>query len=139
MFSRKVLHKERNMEHDFNPYETESFRPRPRKPINYFETAAWICAGGALFCSLFFYVSYVLGALAIVFALLSRGGQMQFSKKAKMALIVGIFAILLSTVLTIAAVYITIEEFGSLENVLREYCMMYGLDFEELYGDMFLQ
>ena len=119
--------------------EQQTFRPQPRKPINYFETAAWICASVALFSSLFFYISYIFGALAIVFALLSRGAQMQFSKKAKMALIVGIFAIILSTALTIAAVYITIAEYGSLENVLREYCLMYGLDFEELYGDMFMQ
>ena len=52
-------------------------------------------------------------------------------------MILGVFAIIFTTVLTVGAVYITIEEFGSLENVLREYCNMYGLDFEELYGNMF--
>ena len=54
-------------------------------------------------------------------------------------LIVGIFAIVLSTVLTIGSVYIAIEEFGSIENALREYCNMYGLDFEQEFGPLFEQ
>ena len=105
--------------------------------VNYFEIASWAFAVAALFSCLFFYISYICAALAIVFALLSRGEQMNFSKKSKGALILGVFAIIFTTVLTVGAVYISIEEFGSLENVLREYCNMYGLDFEELYGNMF--
>lgn len=125
------------MEQNFNSYGTSEFQHRSRKPVNYFEIASWMFAIAALFSSMFFYISYICGALAIVFALLSRGGQMQFSKKSKAALILGIFAIIFTTVITIAAVYITIQEYGSLENVLREYCNMLGYDFEELYGNMF--
>ena len=55
------------------------------------------------------------------------------SPRAKLGLILGIFA----TVVTIGAVSIALEEYGSFENILREYCNMYGYDFEELYGDMF--
>lgn len=124
------------MEQQFNSYEHPNFI-RTRKPVNYFELAAWAFAIASLFSCLFFYISYICGALAIVFALLSRGGQMQFSKKSKAALILGIFAIIFTTVITITAVYITIQEYGSLENVLREYCNMLGYDFEELYGNMF--
>lgn len=125
------------MEQNYNSYETSAFQRRPRKPVNYFEVASWMFAVAALFSCLFFYISYICGALAIVFALLSRGGQMQFSKKSKAALILGIFAIIFTTAITVAAVYITIQEYGSLENVLREYCNMLGYDFEELYGNMF--
>lgn len=105
--------------------------------VNYFEIASWAFAVAALFSCLFFYISYICGALAIVFALLSRGGQMNFSKKSKAALFLGIFAIIFTTVMTVSAVYITIQEYGSIENVLREYCNMFGYDFEELYGNMF--
>lgn len=129
------------MEPQFNPntnsYDSPKFQQAIRKQVNYFEVAAWAFAVAALFSCMFIYISYICGALAIVFALLSRGAQMQFSKKSKGALVLGIFAILFTTVLTIGAVYITIEEYGSIENVLREYCDMLGYDFEELYGDMF--
>lgn len=124
------------MEQQFNSYEQPNFI-RARKPVNYFEIASWAFAVAALFSCLFFYISYICGALAIVFALLSRGGQMNFSKKSKAALFLGIFAIIFTTVMTVSAVYITIQEYGSIENVLREYCNMFGYDFEELYGNMF--
>lgn len=122
---------------DINSYEPPKFQHQLRKPTNYFEVAAWAFAIAALFSCMFFYISYICAALAIVFAILSRGAQMKFGKKAKGALILGIFAIIFTTVLTVGAVYITIEEYGSIENVLREYCDMLGYDFEELYGDMF--
>lgn len=124
------------MEQQFNSYEQPNFI-RAQKPVNYFEIASWAFAVAALFSCLFFYISYICGALAIVFALLSRGGQMNFSKKSKAALFLGIFAIIFTTVMTVSAVYITIQEYGSIENVLREYCNMFGYDFEELYGNMF--
>lgn len=124
-------------QNNFNPYEQQQFRPYPKTPVNFFETASWVLAIGAILSCTCFYGSYILGALAIVFALLSRGGQMKLSPKAKLGLILGIFAIILTTVVTIGAFYIAIEEFGSIENILREYCNMYGYDFEELYGDMF--
>lgn len=128
---------EGNHQNKFNSYEPQQFRPYPTKPVNFFETASWVLAIAAVLSCTCFYGSYILGALAIVFALLSRGGQMKMSPKAKLGLILGIFAIILTTVVTIGAIYIAIEEYGSIENILREYCNMYGYDFEELYGDMF--
>ena len=125
------------MDQNFNPYESPKFQYPPRKPVNFFETASWILAIAAVLSCTCFYGSYILGALAIVFALLSRGGQMKMSPRAKLGLILGIFAIILTTVVTVGAVYIAMEEYGSIENLLREYCNMYGLDFEELYGEMF--
>ena len=125
------------MEENFN---FNNFQPQ-RRPIkrNGFETAAIILAVGALFSCTLIYGAYILGALAILFALLSRGAQMKLSTNAKIALIVGIFAIVLSTVLTIAGFYFAIEMFGSIENALREYCEMYGLDFEKEFGILFEQ
>ena len=123
-------------QNNFNSYNVSKFQ-QAQKPVNVFATFSWMFAAAAVFTGLFFYASYILGALAIVFALLSRGGQMNFSKKAKLGLSLGIFAIIFSTILTIGGLYIAIEEFGSIENMLREYCNMYNLDFEELYGHMF--
>ena len=121
---------------NFNSYEPQ-FQYQKRIPLNLFETASWVLAIAAVLSCTCFYGSYILGALAIVFALLSRGGQMKMSPRAKLGLILAIFAIILTTVVTISSVYIALEEYGSFENILREYCNMYGLDFEELYGEMF--
>ena len=121
---------------NFNSYEPQ-FQYQKRIPLNLFETASWVLAIAAVLSCTCFYGSYILGALAIVFALLSRGGQMKMSPRAKLGLILAIFSIILTTVVTIGSVYIALEEYGSFENILREYCNMYGLDFEELYGEMF--
>ena len=127
-----------NEEQTFNYNDIPNFQPQPRIiKLNLFEAASMILAIGALISSLFIYGAYLMGALAILFALLSRGDQMKMSSKAKFGLIVGIIAIVLSTVLTIGSIYIAIEEFGSIENALREYCNMFGLDFEQEFGPLF--
>lgn len=129
---------------NFNPYEhtnfgygSPQFQPRNIKRSNFFETASMVLAIGALVCCTCFYGAYIMGAMAILFALLSRGGQMKMSTKARLGLILGIIAIILTTVVTIGAFYIAIEEYGSIENLLRDYCNMYGLDFEQEFGILF--
>ena len=123
-----------NLNYDFN----QSLPPNSRViRLNMFEAASIFLAIGAVLSCAVFYGAYIMGALAILFALLSRGGQMKMSSKAKFGLIVGIFAIVLTTVVTIGSVYIAIEEFGSLENALREYCQIFGLDFEQEFGILF--
>lgn len=140
------------MEPNYNPFEQTpeggnqqqpnfNYTPGQQPPkiirVNMFEAASMMLAIGALVSCTCFYGAYIMGALAILFALLSRGGQMNMSSKAKFGLIVGIAAIILTTIVTIGAVYIAIEEFGSIENVLRQYCEMYGLDFEQEFGNLF--
>lgn len=141
------------MEPNYNPFEQTPegeaqhqqpnfhYTPGQQPPrvihLNMFEAASIVLAIGALVSCTCFYGAYIMGALAILFALLSRGGQMKMSSKAEFGLIVGIAAIVLTTIVTIGAVYIAIEEFGSIENVLREYCEMYGLDFEQEFGNLF--
>ena len=142
------------MEPNYNPFENNSenddytprkhnFEYKPPQPrvivLNLFEAASVVLAIGALVSCTCFYGAYIMGALAILFALLSRGGQMKMSSKARLGLILGIIAIILTTVVTIGSVYIAIQEYGSIENVLREYCEMYGLDFEQEFGPLFEQ
>ncbi len=140
---------------DFNPYqnperkdssnhEKNSF-PFGQPPIrvlptvNFFEMAAWALGVASIMSTLTFYGAYVLGALAIIFALLSRGGRMTMSRKAKRGVIFGIAGMLLTTVIFIAAFSFAIEEYGSIEGILREFCNMYGYDFEEMFGEILPQ
>lgn len=136
---------------DFNPYEN----PENRKPhniypygqqpvhriqsVNFFEMAAWASGIAGILSCMTVYGAYILGALAIIFALLSRGGQMHMSTKAKRGLMLGILAIVLTTILFIVAFHFALQEFGSIEGIMREFCDMYGYDFEEMFGDMFAQ
>ena len=139
---------------DFNPYENpenkqgsnpreipswKQTRVRARKPVNYFEVAAWYCGIASIFTCLSIYGPFVLGALAILFALLSRGGQMNMSPKAKQAILMAIAGMILTVIIFIAAWKFALEEYGSIEGVVRAFCDMYGYDFEELYGDIFTQ
>ena len=127
-----------NEEQNFNYNINPNFQQKPRiVKRNRFESVSILLGIGALLSCTIFYGAYIMGALAILFALLSRGGHMKMSTKAKIAVFLGIAAIVLSTILTIGAIYVAIEEFGSIENALREYCQMFGLDFEQEFGILF--
>lgn len=130
---------EQEEQNNFQNFNQEFQRPPRIIKLNLFEAASMVLSIGALVSCTCFYGAYIMGALAILFALLSKGGQMKMSSKARFGLIAGIAAIVLTTVVTIGSVYIAIEEFGSIENVLREYCRMYGLDFEKEFGHLFEQ
>lgn len=116
--------------HSFENEDQTYYRP-PRK-TNRFETASLVLSIGAVLCCSSFYIAYILGALAILFALLSRGGGMKFAAKAKAGIILGIGSIILSTVITAGALYLAIEEYGSVNNILREYAETYDIDLSEL-------
>ena len=126
-----------NNQQNFNPYSSHPFRTPVRNRQNLFETMSMTFAIVALVSCTCFYGSYIFGALAILFALLSRGGQMKMSSKAKLGLIVGIVAIVLSTVLTISSLYMILDQYGSFENYLREYSEMMGLDYETDFAPLF--
>ena len=83
------------------------------------------------------YLSIPMGAMAILFALLSRGGSMSLSVKARNAILLGIVGIVITVAFYSVSIYIALQEAGSLENLLRETCEMYGYDFETLFGEYF--
>ena len=134
---------------NFNPYEnpeqqhSDQFHPygqpplRTIKPANSFEKASWAFAIAGLLSCLTFYGGYVFSSLAILFALLSRGNQMILSPKAKRSLFLGVTTIILTTVIFIVSLYIMLQEFGSMEGLIREYCRITGYDFETYFGNIF--
>ena len=83
------------------------------------------------------YTGIICGALSVMFALLSRGGQLRLSSRANIGLWLGITGIVATGALYIFAYVFAISQYGSLENLLRAYCDMYGIDFEAMYGDYF--
>ena len=130
------------MEQNFNPYTnpTEGGIPPFRRAVikpNYFEIFSFTFAIASLISCTVIYASYLFGGLAILFALLSRGAQMQFSPKAKKGLLLGIAGIVLSTIIFIGSFLFLLEEYGSIEGILRAGSEMMGLDFEKEFGHLF--
>ena len=104
---------------------------------NYFELFSLGFAIGSIFSCTVIYAAYLLAGLAILFAVLSRGPQMKFSPRAKWSIIIGVCGIVLSTVLFIATFLFLLEQYGSIEGILREGSQMMGIDFEKEFGYLF--
>lgn len=111
--------------------------PVPDRRSQSMETASLVLGTIAVVTCSCIYISIVCGALAILFALLSRGGEYTMSSKAKIGLALGIIGLLATILLYTFSYIIAINTYGSLEGILRAYCDMYGLDYEELYGGFF--
>ena len=139
------------MEQNFNPYTNPPLGGLPNHPQmnstpplrrviikpNYFEMFAFVFAIASIISCTVIYTAYIFGGLAILFALLSRGAQMKFSPKAKRALLVGIFGIVLATVIFVASFLFLLNEYGSIEGILRAGSEMLGIDFEKEFGSLF--
>ena len=116
----------------FSPYP-HSFNPRG----NMMESVATSLGTTSIILSSCLYVSIPCGALAILFALLSRGEKMTLSAQARNGLLLGITGIVVTVAFYAYALYTGIQDAGSLENLLRETCETMGYDFETLFGEYF--
>lgn len=69
----------------------------------------------------FVYTSLICGSLAIIFGLLSKGGELTTDTRGKIGIILGIISLILLTLVMIAAFSYLISEFGGWENLLDYY------------------
>lgn len=67
------------------------------------------------------YTAIICGALAVMFALLSRGGERTMSNKAKIGLGLGIAGIVLGLLMLVSAFAYIFVQFGSFENYMDYY------------------
>ncbi len=118
-----------------NPYQQIPYGMYP-KP-NYMETTSLVLAVLSIVTCSCCYLSLPCAGIAIVLALLSRGGKMKLGSKAKLAIALGIAGLLITIAFYIFAFAVAIETYGGLEGLLRESCEMQGLDFDALFGDYF--
>ncbi|MDD6480884.1 MAG: hypothetical protein PUF65_01210 [Lachnospiraceae bacterium] len=110
-----------------------------RQPYNFntgserMEMLSLLLASVAMISCTCLYLSIPCGALAIIFASLSRGGRMHYGTKAQIALILGSLALAFTALLyTISIVYV-IYRFGSLEAYMNYYSNM---DYNELLQEL---
>ncbi len=74
-------------------------------------------AGLAMSCCI--YPAIIFGSLAIIFALLSRGGEMTMNTYAKAGLILGIISIVFGIALFIYSLYTIFVQFGGIEGYME--------------------
>jgi hypothetical protein len=67
------------------------------------------------------YSAIVAGALSIIFALLSKGGEMKMDSKGKIGLILGIAGLVITIIIYAVAFTLTIQHYGSFDKFL-DYC-----------------
>lgn len=91
----------------------------------------------------FSFFAPIFGGLGILFALLSRGKEPAFEKKAKYGLIMSTISLVVTVLLTLAAfifTFITLSQYepDELRDYLNEaYEETYGQSFDELYEEIY--
>ena len=123
-----------------------NYQMPPVQKSNGFETAAFTLGLISIITGIvcFPYIAPVLGGLGILFAILSKGKNVQYSSKAKKGLTLSIIGMVLGIV---ASIFITIFSFvtllnqytpGELHDYFNEaYEEYYGESFDEMYQDIY--
>lgn len=81
------------------------------------------------------FLSVILGALAIVLAILSKGPYEKMLKEAKNAVYTGLFGIVIGVGIFAFTIYNLINNDEYRNQVLEYADMIYGQEYQELYGD----
>ncbi len=112
--------------------DTYSQFPKTGSPSDRMETISLTLAGAALLSCLLPYISLPCGALAVIFATLSRSGQMRYGAKAQAGLVMGITALTITIVLYVTVFILIYFVYGSVDAFMDAYSRMSGTDYREM-------
>ena len=104
-----------------------------RRRSRQMESAAFILGIIAMILSCLVYPALICGALSIVFALLSRGGELTFTPKAKAGLVMGSAGLVIVAALTIWTLIVAQVYYGGVEEMMREMYGQLGLDYDAIF------
>lgn len=83
------------------------------------------------------YAALICGSLGIIFALLSRGGQMKFDRRGTTGLILSGTGIALTVIIYAIAFALMLSYYGGIDGLMQEYMRLYDAgSLEELYQNM---
>ncbi len=124
-----------NNNNGYNPYNNGNYYQPPYKtPSSALENAAMILSVMAAAATLTFtvYPSLILGVLAIIMAILSKGTKSELVSKAKRGILFGSIAIIVNIVILVTSVTLvfTNSEMRSILNQQTE--SIYGITFDEM-------
>lgn len=114
-----------------------TYQPNPNQPYrshrsSRMEAASLILGVIAVLSCTCLYLAIPCGALAIIFATLSRGGMMSYTSKAQIGMILGIVALVATGILYASVLGYILHQYGSMEGFLKAYSDMQGMDYNEL-------
>ena len=104
------------------------YQPNYQPQVNYedkrssgFATASIVLGIVAIATSCCIYSALICGALSIIFALLSRGGELTMSSNAKIGLTLGIIGLVITILIYTFAIILLISNSGGIEPFFQEY------------------
>lgn len=103
-----------------NPIQQPQYSIYTTKHSSNFAVAAVTLGVIAILSSSCFFLGIPCGAMSIICALLSRGGEWTYPSLGKIGLTLGIIALILSIVLCIFEFYTAIGSFGGWENYWKQ-------------------
>lgn len=116
-----------------NPYQ----RPVSNKRSRYMEIAAMVCGITAIVSCTCLYVSLILGALAIILGLLSRGGERTTGDRAIVGIALGGTGLGLTIILYLTCFMVVIQSYGGVGSFLDAYQEMSEMSYNEMYDDIY--
>lgn len=134
---------------DYQPYQSDdnsnqsynnySYQPNqnqyqrgPNKRSTAMETAALVLGIISVSTCSCIYLSIACGALSVIMALLSKGGANSISERAKIGLILGVAGMIITVIFYASAFVVVMNEYGSIDNVMKAFADMNGMSYEEL-------
>lgn len=111
-----------NSQYQNNQYQNNHC---PDKRSGSFATASLILGIAGLATGCCVYTSVICGALAVIFALLSRGGERTMSARAKTGIGLGIAGTVCGILMIVVSFATVIAEYGSFANYMDAYMEMY--------------
>lgn len=116
------------MDHITTPsFDQEPIRPHYTKHATGLSTAAFVIGIIALCTSCCLYIGLPGGALAILFAILSKGGETTMDSKATIGLWLGVLALVCTIVLYIAMFVISVNYLGGIDEFWEYYKRTYEM------------
>ena len=109
---------------------------RANKRSRNMEVAALVLSIIAIASCSCIYVSIICGSLAMIFALLSKGGATSMSSMAMTSFWIAFAAIVITLIVYIGSFAAMLHEYGSIEGILKEYQNLTGIDYNELLKQM---
>ena len=109
----------------FNP-NNNFYNKRSRNVLSIIAIASCSCI----------YVSIICGSLAMIFALLSKGGATSMSSMAMTSFRIAFAAVVITLIIYIGSFAAMLHEYGSIEGILKEYQNLTGIDYNELLKQM---
>lgn len=106
------------MEHSYQEYP---YRGAPDPHSRGFGIASMVLGIVGIATGCCAYPSIICGALAVLFALLSKGGAMTLSDRGRIGLILGIISLAIGVLMLVFSIVSLITALGSFENYMNHY------------------